>query len=233
MELSVYATMFEVEHEHWWYRVRRELVQRLIADLHQPKILEVGCGTGKTLSEVGGVGVDISEEAISFCRLHGVEVTKGSATAIPHPDESFDVVLALDVLEHVEDDEKALAEMRRVLKPGGRLITFVPCFNVFWGHDDILSHHVRRYTLPELVGKLGEFTIVENSYFNTLLSPLALVSRFMQRHFSKTPSLHTEDVGILNPLFYWIFHCEIFLLRFIRFPFGVSGLLVCKKPLRA
>src|SRR6185295_3349533 len=145
MQQHTYAIMRRVEASHWWFVGRRQIIrsflQRLIPDLQTNRegqaatvhILDVGCGTGanlEMLSEFGAAeGVDVSNEALTFCRQRGLNNVKlGEAEKLPYPDESFDLVTGLDVVEHLDDDLAGLREMRRVLKPEGVAFLFVPAF---------------------------------------------------------------------------------------------------------
>src|SRR4030095_13522805 len=116
------------------------------------KILDVGCGTGanlEMLSEFGvAEGVDVSPEALSFCQGRGLEKVKlGAAEALPYEDNSFDLTTGLDVVEHLDHDLAGLKEMRRVLRPGGRALLFVPAVMFLWGGQEDISNHRRRDTL--------------------------------------------------------------------------------------
>ena len=128
---------------------------KLEPDRDRCRILDVGCGTGanlEMLSEFGEAeGVDVSAEALDFCRARGLEnVKQGEAEHLPYEDESFDLVTGLDVVEHLDDDLAGLKEMRRVLRPDGRALLFVPAFMFLWGVQDDISNHRRRYTIAEL-----------------------------------------------------------------------------------
>src|SRR3989344_1275265 len=187
-----YEVVYRTERDHWWYRVRRELAKKLIAiyagkggGLH---ILDIGCGTGALMTELASLGevegVDASEIAIEYCRSRGLtRVRVGSAEALPYPEGTFDIVLALDVLEHVRDDRVAIAEIRRVLKQGGAAVIFVPAFRFLWGAIDELGEHFRRYTLRELRAKLAEsgFGVRYSSYFNFFLFlPILFVRKLVR-----------------------------------------------------
>jgi len=161
MQQHTYSIMYEVEGKHWWFAGRRRIiegfVEQAIADMGKlkPRILDVGCGTGanlQMLSQFGAAeGVDVSTEALDFCRARGLaRVKQGAAESLPFEDASFDLVTGLDVVEHLDDDIVGLSEMRRVLRPDGRAVLFVPAFMFLWGVQDDISHHRRRYTLPEL-----------------------------------------------------------------------------------
>src|SRR6267378_6823015 len=188
MQQHTYAIMRRVEETHWWFAGRRRIIksflERLCRDVkvesagnsrnYAPlSILDVGCGTGanlEMLSEFGEAeGVDISGEALTFCRERGLEnVKQGEAEALPFEDSSFDLVTGLDVVEHLDDDLAGLKEMRRVLRPGGRALVFVPAFMFLWGVQDDISHHRRRYSMKELKRVVREagFEIERATYVN-------------------------------------------------------------------
>ena len=164
MQQHTYSIMYEVEGKHWWFAGRRRIiagfVEKVCRDMGKlrPRILDVGCGTGanlQMLAQFGAAeGVDVSTEALDFCRARGLaEVKQGAAESLPFADASFDLVTGLDVVEHLDDDIAGLSEMRRVLRPDGRAVLFVPAFMFLWGVQDDISHHRRRYTLPELKAK--------------------------------------------------------------------------------
>lgn len=240
MEDIMYKLIYQTEQKNWWYKVRRRIIQRLINRYklcQQPMILDVGCGTGlllKELERMGKVyGIDSSSLAVSFCKTRGIsDVKQGDATNIPFDDCTFDVVLALDILEHVKDDYLALREIKRVVKKQGVIIIFVPAFKFLWGKSDKISRHYRRYAKKELINLIerNNLKILRFSYFNFFLFiPIAL-SRMLVRIFNiKIKSENDLKFNFINNILYGIFWCEIFLLKHTNFPFGVSMLLVCKK----
>jgi len=239
MKEKIYNMVYEVEGSHWWYRVRRQLVKDLISKYANKTttILDIGCGPGLLLSELQNngreiFGVDLSPIALEFCKKRGLKnVSLADAGALPFSDNTFDVVLLLDMLEHVQDDSGVLREARRVLKSEGIVIIFVPCFNFLWTKNDEISHHYRRYTLPELTNKISSnFTILRKTYFNFFLFPLI----YLVRQAAKImPLRRRSDFDINNKLINYvlknIFLLEIWLLKIISYPFGVSLLIVAKK----
>ncbi|MFS8086268.1 MAG: methyltransferase domain-containing protein, partial [Acidobacteriota bacterium] len=202
-----------------------------------PRILDVGCGTGanlQMLSEFGEAeGVDVSVEALEFCRARGLaKVKQGAAESLPYEDEAFDMVTALDVVEHLDDDIAGLKEMRRVLRPGGRAVLFVPAFMFLWGVQDDISHHRRRYTLPELKRKLREagLTAERATYANlTFFAPI-LIGRLLMRLTGWRPASENNiTIGALNGLLGRLFSAESWWFRRMSFPFGVSIVCVAKR----
>src|SRR3989338_4848416 len=242
MKDAHYQTIYDTEVSHWLYRVRRKIVHDLIwkyfPHVRDLKILDIGCGAcllAKELEVYGEVsGLDVSPMAIEFCRERGVlQVVHGSAERIPFGDRSFDLILALDVIEHIEDDRRALQEIYRVLKPGGVAIIFAPAFNLLWGVSDELSNHYRRYTIKELRKKIREsgFEIARLSYFNFFLFvPIALVRLAARLFRLSIESENTIGSALINSMLYKIFNLESKMLKYINVPFGVSILAVCRKP---
>src|SRR5436853_5703940 len=161
MEPEQYALMARVEREHWWYRGMRVLVAALL-DEHlggQPggRVLDAGCGTGGTtawLRRYGHVvGVDLAAEAAPFWPAVGLRhAARGSVAALPFRDETFSLVTSFDVLYHrqVVDEEAALAEAWRVLRPGGLLLLRLPAYNWLQAGHDAAVHTRRRYTRGEV-----------------------------------------------------------------------------------
>jgi len=238
-----YPILFRVEQTHWWHVGRRriladfvEAICRQVTD-RRPRILDVGCGTGANLlmlSKYGDAeGVDISEDALAFCRERGLDKVKlGAGEELPYEDDSFDLVTAFDVVEHMDDDLAGLREMRRVLRPGGRVLLFVPTFMFLWGLQDDVSHHRRRYRLSELRRVLEQagFEVERMTYANiTFFLPILLVRKLMRLTGIKTESENTINVSALNGLLGRLLGAESWFLRYVNLPFGVSGLCVAKK----
>ncbi|MFI4985659.1 MAG: class I SAM-dependent methyltransferase [Solirubrobacterales bacterium] len=184
------------EDRHWWYRGRRNVIERVIADLRLParaRILDAGCGSGRNMIELarhGTVsGVELSGTSVDIARTRGAgEVIAGSVLDMPFDGDSFDLSVCLDVIEHLDDDLGALRELRRVLAPGGSLLVTVPAYQWLWsGHDEV-NHHRRRYTRRSLqrVAEQAGWKQVRTTYFNSLLLPVAIVLRVLDRLSRKT-----------------------------------------------
>ncbi|HEY2718589.1 MAG TPA: methyltransferase domain-containing protein, partial [Solirubrobacteraceae bacterium] len=186
----------QAEDRHWWYRGRRNVLERVIADLHLParaRILDAGCGSGRNMVELARhgtvTGVELSEASVRLARERGAgEVVEGSVLEMPFEADSFEMAASLDVIEHLEDDLAALRELRRVVAPGGSLLVTVPAYQWLWsGHDEI-NHHFRRYTRRSLqrAGEEAGWQQVRTTYFNSLLLPAAILLRVLDRFSRKT-----------------------------------------------
>jgi len=231
-----------VEQSHWWHIGRRQIIASFVKDIcrhvtdRRPRILDVGCGTGANLlmlSEFGDAeGVDVSEDALAFCHERGLNQVKlGAAEALPYDDGTFDLVTALDVVEHMDDDLAGLKEMRRVLRPGGRVLLFVPTFMFLWGLQDEVSHHRRRYRLPELARVLEQagFEIERTTYANiTFFLPILMMRQLMRLTGIKTDSENNINLSALNGVLGRVFGTESWFLKRMNLPFGVSGLCVAR-----
>ncbi|MGZ8843455.1 MAG: class I SAM-dependent methyltransferase [Pyrinomonadaceae bacterium] len=243
MQQHTYSIMYELEGKHWWFIGRRKIistfVERICRDLgkQKPQILDVGCGTGaniQMLSNFGATeGVDVSAEALDFCRARGLaKVKQGAAEALPYEDASFDLVTGLDVVEHLDDDVAGLKEMRRVLRPRGRALLFVPAFMFLWGVQDDISYHRRRYTLTDLKQRLAEsgLEVERATYANITFFLPILIGRVIMRLTGVRPTSENNiTIGALNGFLGWILGAESWWLRRMNFPFGVSIVCVARR----
>jgi len=244
LDLHTYEILFRIEENHWWHAARRRIVldwiEQRYPDRHDLAILDAGCGTGLMLMEMQHLGrtegVDISKEALAFCRERGLDnVREASVLSLPFEQESFDVVTALDVVEHLDDDTGALREWSRVLKPGGRVFIFVPAHKWLWSLQDDISHHKRRYTsasLRQAVEHAG-LTVERQSYVSTLLFPVIFIGRQWLKvllHFRDVQTENDLHPGWSNGILRWIFEAEIPILRRMDMPFGASLLCIALKP---
>lgn len=248
METIEYRRLFEREEFYWWNIGRREILkselERHLVSKRGLSILDVGCGAGgniKILGEFGAVtGLDISEEALKFAKTRGVfkNLVQGNAERLPFPDNTFDLISALDVLEHVPDDQQALREIFRVLKKGGLALITVPAHRWLWSRHDEALHHLRRYTTDELREKLRKagFRVAEHSHF-VVPAIFFLVFQKILRRIRKIreaqETIDTYDI-ILPPwlnraLIGWLF-AEKIVIRFIPLPAGSSLFMIAQKP---
>ena len=243
MRAATFAAEAEVEEHHWWFVGRRKLFARIIKRIGvapDAAILDVGSSTGTNLRMLRDAGftsfqgVDISTESQRFCESKGLgPVRLGSILDLPYANSSFDLVLITDVIEHVDDDATALGEVRRVLRPGGLVLITVPAFMSLWGPQDIVAEHKRRYRIPQLRARIerSHFDIVERYYFNYLLFLPILCARRMLRLFA-VPIRSEGDLnfGLLNSILSGIFSFDTRTAPFLKPPFGVSILALCRKP---
>jgi SAM-dependent methyltransferase len=235
MDSTLYELFYSLEDTHWWFQGRKELVLDLLRRYRpcsKPRILDVGCGTGGMLTgyEQYGVsfGVDTAAEAAHFCRLRGLRMMVGSGTELPLADESMDVVSALDVIEHVDDDRGIMSEMRRVCRKNGVLLLTVPAFQFLWSSHDVLNHHRRRYIRGQIADLLRDsgFEPLKLSYYNSFLLPAAVVRKYVLRVRNHGPESHLDQVpGPINSIFRRVLSFEGPLLARRDFPIGAS--IIC------
>ncbi|NNE97816.1 MAG: class I SAM-dependent methyltransferase [Pyrinomonadaceae bacterium] len=248
MQEHTYAIMNRVEDSHWWFVGRRAILEsfmeRITNDLRlkiqdsksKAKILDVGCGTGANLEMLASFGeaegVDVSDEALEFCRGKGLNVHKGLAEELPFEDESFDIATALDVIEHLDDDVAGLKEMHRVLKKGGKTLVFVPAFMWLWGVQDDISNHRIRYTKKQIVGRLEKagFQVERATYANiTFFAPILAGRTLMKLTGIKPESENNLNISALNGVFGKVFAGERHWLKRANLPIGVSIVAVASK----
>jgi SAM-dependent methyltransferase len=243
VKTAEYRRMYEAEERQWWYSGQRAIALALLdAAGGAPAgrgLLDAGCGTGYNLVALArlgrAVGVDLSPEAIALCRERGVRALRGSVLQLPFADAAFDAVTSFDVLYHawVSDDRAAVAEMARVLRPGGVLLVRVPALKVLWGAHDVEVQSRHRYTRGELVRLLegGGLRVRRASYCNSILFPLLFARRTLDRLLGREGS----DVGFLPAPLEWAFarvlRLEAALVRRgLSFPIGASVVALARKP---
>jgi SAM-dependent methyltransferase len=230
----------QAEDRHWWYRGRRTVLEGVIAGLalpEQARILDAGCGSGRNMVELARhgtvTGVELSETSVALARERGAgDVIAGSVLEMPFADDSFDLAVSLDVIEHLEDDLTALKELRRTVAPGGALLVTVPAYQWLWsGHDEI-NHHHRRYTRRSLqrVAEAAGWRQARTTYFNSLLLPVAIVLRVLERLNTKTTE-SSLDLWVPPEPLNWVLErplaIEAALIgRGARIPAGLSLLAV-------
>ncbi|MGB9198683.1 MAG: class I SAM-dependent methyltransferase [Terriglobales bacterium] len=244
MNDAEYKTMFELESFYWWFVARRKLISEVVAGLGKSPdenlILDVGCGTGlncAAFSKLGKTyGVDSSLRALEFARSRQTEnLVLSKAEDLQFPAESFDVVTALDVLEHTDNDLATLQEMYRVTKPGGYLVVTVPAYGFLWSEHDEALRHRRRYSAHELRNKLtiSGFSVRRSTYFITLLFFPIFFMRIWQNLTKKSLEAKTSHVILprwLNAMLIRVLDLERLYLRWSNLPFGVTILATARKP---
>jgi SAM-dependent methyltransferase len=249
MDKQYYKEYYQYERKHWWFRARLEILELILQQfktkmIDNPKILNAGAATGATSFMLKKHGDVLSLEydkdcAIFLSEILNEEVLIKSLTLTSLDSKSMDMVCAFDVIEHIEDHEKAISEVYRILKENGYIYLTVPAFNFLWSNHDEINHHFRRYKLKDLKKILKEngFTIEYCSYFNFFLFLPILFTRLI----SKVLTIKKNEVGtnsdfekfnsrLLNKFLYKIFLSESFLLkRKMKLPFGVSAVIIGKK----
>ncbi|GIV19308.1 MAG: methyltransferase [Armatimonadota bacterium] len=243
MNPAEYERMYRYEDHYWWFVSRRELVESLVRQLPLPAdamIVDVGCGTGATAAQMQKygrvIGVDISPLALAWSQQRGLShLLLAAAEQLPIAVESVDVIIATDILEHLDDDVAVLKEFYRTLKPGGYVVATVPAYSILWSEHDLALMHRRRYVAHVLAqrSRAAGFEIVRLTYALFFLFPLALVMRLLKRR----PPPEKEPEAQLPPLPEWLNRLlirfqriETAMLKYVRFPWGVSVVAVLRKP---
>ncbi|SHK11024.1 class I SAM-dependent DNA methyltransferase [Hymenobacter psychrotolerans] len=249
MDLTYEQKYHQLEEQHWWFTGRRDAVRKLIHSLQIPasaSILEIGCSAGplQQILKADGyqrlTGIDISENAIALAKERGIpNVSVMDGAQLEFADASFDLLIASDVLEHIEDEERAVREWSRVLRPGGRMIVFVPAFQMLWTRHDEVNHHFRRYTGAHLRGVLQKagLHLERSSYWNsTLFFPTSMM-RLAKRILPRPATTEPTDTGDLKQFPGWInsalsrlLKTENTLLKHAPLPVGVSVFAIARKP---
>jgi SAM-dependent methyltransferase len=238
-----YEIMYRAEQSHWWYQGMAAITTRVLERFYAPgsnlAILDAGCGTGAGilfLSRYGAVtGLDLSAHALHFCSERGcTEVTRASVMALPFREKSFDLVTSFDILyfEGI-DDQIALLETARVLRPGGRLLIRVPAFDWLRGTHDVKVSTAHRYTSKELSDKLrpAGFEIEFMSYANMILFPLALLKRFAEK-WRIAPQRDSDlavNAGAFSGFLKACLVLESRIIPWLRLPFGLSVVAMAKE----
>lgn len=247
MQKHFYDLRYKLDTIEWRARAKRALVYQLWEKYQTPqgsyKLLDLGCGTGVLQSEfenkyknVTGYGIDVSSDAIKYCKMRGVKrATLFDGGKYPFKNETFDVVTAIDVLEHIPNDEKALKEVYRILKKGGIGIFLVPAHPHLWSTRDVRLHHYRRYTRGELEYKshISGFQILtsKNADF-ALYFVLDLMNKVAKKNKEGVSDLKMEDAStnnFMNELLYRYESLENFVQKFTTFPVGISIVNIVRK----
>ena len=244
MEKSYAQKYALLERQHWWFRARRLVLRDLLARLRwpqQPRILEIGVGSGCNLVEIYPPnarleGVEPDEALAALAAGSSLPVFQATVDRLPSEirDESYDGVTMFDVLEHIEDEERALRIVSQKLRSGGWIVLSVPAYMWLWGQQDAVNRHFRRYTLRKLRWKLqaAGFTVERATYFNTFLFLPIAAARIFAR-YGRRPHNEEGDFAYVrnpsNPVLRSMFAAERVFLRYIDFPLGVSVFAAARK----
>lgn len=240
MQPGLSNELHSIRDRHWWYRARREILYKIarqhIQGAPQGPILDLGSGpsTNRALIAKFGrtiVALDSDFDSVKVCADEGYLPTMGSANSLPFSSDSFAVVVALDVLEHLQDDASALEEIHRVLMPGGTLLVTVPAYDVLWGWQDDVSGHFRRYSPAQLKRSLqaSGHDLIRCTCINMILSiPILLVRKILNKTGIPPRSENRLTPGWLNPFLYAVFATEMMLVNRMDIPWGTSIVSVAR-----
>lgn len=230
--------MADMERAFWWHVGRLSIFRRLLQSYapRNGRVLNIGCGTGGTLpvlQEFGQVvNVDTSEEVRRFLSEKDLATfVHVRDERLPFPDASFDIIAGLDVLEHIEQDARALKEWHRVLKPGGIILLSVPAYQWLWSQHDELLKHYRRYTASQLhaLFTMSKFRVLKRTYAVMLAFPFILAFRLGQGLFNFSSSSYVRLPRPLNSFFTFLLRAEAALMRFLNLPYGASIVFVAER----
>ena len=215
----------EIEEKHPWFVARSNLFLSLIPINKNSSILDFGCGAGSFLKKLNGAG---------YTDLSGVEVSevKPSITCDSFvitktiQKRKYDVILMMDVLEHIEDDSAALIRIKSHLKPGGKLLLSVPAYQLLWSDHDTMNMHYRRYNRTSLKRVIKEAKLKTEfiTNWNSMFLPIIAVSRLISRRANKELCLNNN---FFSKLVFLTLTFENFLLKKTGLPFGLSIISSC------
>lgn len=247
MNLPEYERIYAYEREYWWHVGRRHLVRGMIARFAPPntadgRYLDLGCGTGILLEEFGATfkhvfAMDYSNTALSLARTRVRKpMAQADARHLPYPDNTFDLITCLDIIEHIREDVDALSEAFRVCKPGGHLMLSVPALDFLWSEHDEAVYHLRRYSLPSLKAKARHvgFEVVRGTYAVCAMTLPVFLIRFVQS-FTKNsvvPAGHDFPIppAWINRLLIAVHAFETAVSLRMPIPFGMGVVCLLKKP---
>ncbi|AYD40437.1 class I SAM-dependent methyltransferase [Clostridium fermenticellae] len=242
MKEYLYKELYDLENKHWWFLGKKKIVLSLIRTYvkynESNKILDAGCGSGlmlNNLKEFGKVfGMDCSKDAIKFSKLiFDGEVKLGFMPEhIPYIKNYFNLIIALDVIEHIEDDELALLDLKDHLTYDGVCVITVPACMSLWSNHDIVHQHKRRYTLRELKKKLlnAGLKVEKISYYNSILFlPIFIIRQIHRLLNIKSGSDAKMPNTFINFILKNVFSFERHILKNYSIPFGVSLIAIVKK----
>ena len=241
MKKITYDIEWNVERFHWWFTGRRRLLKILLSSsrIHKNSlVIDVGCGVGSNLSLLNSmgfnvIGIDSEIYSLSFAKKNvSVSLINGDLSRLPIKSNSIDIIIATDILEHLNEDTTGIKEMYRTLAHRGIAVLTVPAFEFLWGTQDVVGMHKRRYSKNEFLKKLRQagFDILKSSYFNFILFiPIFIARRLIHFLGLKIESENEINSPLINFFLKAIFSIESHMLKFFSFPFGVSIFCVAQK----
>jgi SAM-dependent methyltransferase len=244
MERMLEATARAEEHHFWFLALRRNAANLLAASLAGRSvewIVDCGAGTGRNLDWLESfgrvIGIELTPAGLRVGRAHRRRMVRGTVGAIPLPDRSVDVATSFDVLYCLDDEteRRAVAEMHRVLKPGGIALINVAALDILHGSHSTLTHEVRRYTPARLTTLLSDagFAIERMTFTNMATFPVALAVRTLDRLTGRAGQASDADLTVpprpVNVVFDWLMRVEGQALKLTNLPVGTSLLCVARK----
>lgn len=245
MEPQEYRLMYELEEHHWWFQGRLMMTEGLLAEYilpafagRRPRLLDMGCGTGLFLqrrAECEACGIDLSPQALGYCASRALRnVAMADAARVPFADNSFDIVTAFDLIEHMPDDHAIITEILRILRPGGYLLATVPAHPLLWTGHDVTLHHHRRYGRASFEALFEERhweSIRMTAGFTAIFPPAAMIRliRHMRGVDHKPHSDARPTPEWLNRFMIGVHRMEANWLRRHDLPIGISFMTVRRK----
>lgn len=240
-----FETLYEREESNFWFRSRNNLILHLFKKYvgdRKEKVCEIGCGTGYVLNGLSSLknlelsGSEIHLEGLKYARgrLPNLDFFQADATNLPFHN-TFHAIGAFDVLEHIHEDEKAIASIYKSLKLNGLFFVTVPQFQWMWSVEDDVAFHKRRYSKDELVRKIKNagFEILFINSFVFSLFPFMALQRLigsLQLTNQNTATLGLRLPTLINWIFYLLTQADIYFIRLgVRLPWGGSLVTVAKK----
>ena len=241
MKKITYDIEWKLERSHWWFTGRRRLLKSLLSSSRigrNAPVIDVGCGVGSNLTLLKSlgfkvIGIDSEIYSLSLAKnLWGVFLINGDLLKLPIKSNSIDLIVATDILEHLDDDTIGIKEIHRTLAREGIAVLTVPAFKFLWGTQDVVGMHKRRYSKKEFLKKLEHegFKILKSSYFNFILFiPILFARRVIRLLGLKIASENEINFPLINFFLKAIFSLESYILRYFPFPLGVSIFCIAKK----
>jgi SAM-dependent methyltransferase len=233
------------ERDHFWFRGFRRFVEPMVAAAvagRPVNILDCGCGTGHNLTLLRrygrAYGIDLTWAGLQYAHVQGERrIARATAANLPFADGLFDLVTSFDVLYSLPDEveRRTIAEMFRVLRPGGTLIVNVAALEALRGNHSVLSEEVRRYSRADLGTRLAAagFSVTRATYTNFAILPMVAAIRLKQRmagaHVESQQEISVPPAPV-NALLSALLAAEAAVLRVVNMPLGSSLLAVARKP---
>jgi SAM-dependent methyltransferase len=238
MDKSVYLRQLKNNNGHWWFESRKSIIKNFLKNKIKKKIdiLDFGCGVGINLEMLATFGnvfyydrnkkvQNLNNKIKRFSKFKCIKNIKKIK-------KKFGLIVALDVIEHIDQDSQAINYLSTLLTKNGKILITVPAYQFLFSIKDEILHHKRRYIKKNLNKMLSrKFDIIKSSYFNFFLSPIIISTTLLLKFFKKNyiDSVEKKPTFVLNFILKFVFTFEKFLLNNINFPFGISILVFAKK----